>query len=139
MKPEYYAAAVFIVAGIVLMFFTVPASATINITTPDVGATYILWEWNANLTLTDMFIDSQQMCGYETTNNTYLLTDLNPGELHTIVLFTAGDTGTNSTTTNATGYSSGNNGGTALAPPDIPLPAAVPIAAVGALLMLRRL
>lgn len=93
------------------------AGAVITITPTDVGCNYINWSWAAGET-TDLYIDSMVMCGYDTLAPNYLLTDLNPGELHTIQVLTAGDSGTNQTSTltvNCTGGGttiiSGSSGG----------------------------
>jgi hypothetical protein len=78
------------------------ASATITITPVDVGCTYIKWDWGSGLTITEMYFDGNVMCGYDTEAQNITFTDLNPGELHTLQLLTAGDSGTNATYTNAT-------------------------------------
>ena len=76
-------------------------SATIAITPAEVGSTYIKWQWAGGLTLTEMYLDGNVMCGYDTEAPNITFTDLNPGELHTLQLLTAGDSGTNSTYTNS--------------------------------------
>lgn len=77
------------------------ASAAITITPVEVGCTYIKWGWAGGLTLTEMYFDGNVMCGYDTEANNITFTDLNPGELHTLQLLTAGDSGTNATYTNS--------------------------------------
>jgi hypothetical protein len=76
-----------------------PVSAQINITPVDIGTTYISWTWNNDLNLTDMYIDGNLMCGYETTAFNYTLSNLNPLEMHTLELFDANTSGTNTTWT----------------------------------------
>jgi hypothetical protein len=88
------------------MFLMQVASAAITITPVDVGCTYIQWDWGSGLTLTEMYFDGNVMCGYDTESSNITFTDLNPGELHTLQLLTAGDSGTNATytlTANCTG------------------------------------
>jgi hypothetical protein len=75
---------------LLLCIFIIPgvSSASINLTPAHVGVTYIEWIWDNGINVSDIFIDGFQMCGYETTNNTFLLPGLNPDELHTIVVIT---------------------------------------------------
>jgi hypothetical protein len=81
------------------LFIIGTASATITVNAIDVGTNFILWNWTPGLDLTDMYIDGSVMCGYETTDNLYLLTGLKANELHNITVYTAGDSGTNTTRT----------------------------------------
>ena len=100
-----------ILSLLALLVLAVPVSAAITVTPSSVGTNYILWEWTPGTDLTDMFIDGNQMCGYETTNTSFLLPDLNPDELHTITLINGTDTGTNSTRTLAANVTPGSGGG----------------------------
>lgn len=75
------------------------ASASIPVTPVDIGTTYIRWNWTPAGDVTDIFIDGIQTCGYDTTAGSYLLAGLNPGELHTIQVINATDTGLNTTST----------------------------------------
>lgn len=110
-----------VVVFIAFCILTAPSSATINVSATGIGQTYIEWTWDSGLDLSNMLIDGQTMCGYETTNNTYLLTDLNPSELHTIIVVTDDDSGTNST------YTLGNSTAGAGAMPKV-----YPVRGVGA-------
>jgi|WetSurMetagenome_2_1015567.scaffolds.fasta_scaffold561924_1 hypothetical protein len=91
-----------------LLLLCTNARAVIDITATSVGTTYIVWTWTPGLDLTNMFIDGTEMCGYETTDNTYELSDLNPSEPHTLTIRTDSDSGTITTTTKS---ASGTEGG----------------------------
>jgi hypothetical protein len=84
---------------IILLALCSPVCAAINITPVSVGSSYIVWQWDSGYDLSDMYIDGNLMCGYETTDNTYAITGLKPSEIHTIKLFYGGDNETNSTYT----------------------------------------
>ena len=89
-----------IILILVAMAILIPqSSAVINVTYANVGTTYINWSWNAGLNVTDIFLDGVQQCGYETTNSSIIQTGLDPNSLHTIVVVTSIDIGSNSTTT----------------------------------------
>jgi len=96
MNNNYIILTLLLITCLVLI---VPVSATITVNASDVGLTYIQWTWDPGLNLSDMFIDGNVMCGYETTSNTFTITGLDPCELHTIVVLTDIDTGSNSTYT----------------------------------------
>jgi hypothetical protein len=101
---------IFLLALMMILFIS-SVSATIPISVTDVGCTYIQWNWTPGLDLTNLYIDGNVMCGYETTDPFYLATGLSPGELHNITIYTAGDSGTNltrTTTENCTSPGSGS-------------------------------
>jgi len=79
-----------------LLILICPVSATISVNATNIGSTYIEWTWTNGLNLTDMFIDGNVMCGYETTNSSIIISDLNPSELHSITIVTTTDYGNNS-------------------------------------------
>jgi len=83
-----------------LLFLLIPvASAVIDITPVDTGCSYIRWNWTPGLDVDNIYIDGVATCGYETTDNTTLLTGLSPGEIHRIDVFTLADSGVNITST----------------------------------------
>jgi hypothetical protein len=86
-----------------------PAMAVLQINATNVGTTYIEWTWSTGIELSDMYIDGNVMCGYETTNNTYLLTGLKSNELHSITILNATDSGSNTTRT-LSGNTTGGGG-----------------------------
>ena len=104
--------------AVCLLALCIPAGAVINVTPISIGSTYIIWEWNAGLDLQDMFVDGNVMCGYETTDNQFAITGLNPSELHTIYVNTTTDYGTNITSTLSGNVTStgGGDSGDSLAP-----------------------
>ncbi len=112
-------------------------SAEIPITVTDVGCTYIQWNWTPGVELTDMYIDGQLMCGYETTDPGFLLTDLHVAETHTIQILGGGDAGANTTQTSSITECMSNAGFSAQV--DTPFPAElIPIPIVVAILLYRR-
>ena len=95
----------YLLIAIFLSIIFVPVSAVINITPIYTDTSSILWEWNTGLNITTILIDSKEVCGYETLQNNYTLSNLDPGSLHSIYLIsTTNDTGYNlaSTTTTKT-------------------------------------
>ena len=103
------------------LIFAVPVHGEIPVNATDVGYTYILWNWTTAEETVDIFIDGDQMCGYETTEKWYLLTGLNQGEMHTIRVVTASDSGTNTTWTNL--YVSNGSASASSPQPEDALPA----------------
>jgi hypothetical protein len=99
---------------LLLLAIVNPAMAVLQVNATTIGTTYIEWTWSPGIDLVDMYIDGNVMCGYETTNNTYLLTGLKPNELHSITILNATDSGSNSTrtlTSNVTGGGEGDGSG----------------------------
>lgn len=99
-----------------------------TITATDIGGTYIQWNWTAGET-TEMLVDGNLMCGYETTDPGFLYTNLEPDSLHNIVVYTATDMGALSTRTlnctaspSSPGCAGGNATGDFYSVEDTPLP-----------------
>lgn len=87
-----------LLALIALAVLMVPVSADITVTPASVTSSSILWTWPA-ATLTNLSIDGMYVCGFNPTSNQFILSGLDPNEPHTITVITAGDTGSNTTTT----------------------------------------
>ena len=111
-----------------LLLTICPSLAIITVTPVDVGQTYIEWQWAPGMTATSILIDGISKCGYDMDANTYLITGLNPDELHTITVITDTDTGTNTTNTtpSASGSSSAQN---VMVANELPLNPLIPIIA----------
>jgi hypothetical protein len=69
------------------------AAAVINVTATDIGTTYIEWTWDSGYNLEHILIDGTEICGYETTNNSIIRSNLAPDSLHTINVSTNTDAG----------------------------------------------
>lgn len=89
-----------IVAGIIAILVAIPspAQAAINVTPSDISTNYIRWGWTGG-PLTGISIDGALVQNFDPNGTSFILSDLNPGELHQIKIYTAGDTGTNTTRT----------------------------------------
>jgi hypothetical protein len=87
---------------IFLLIFAValiaPASGTIAITPGDITTSSISWTW-APTTITNASVDGVIICGFDPVATSFTLSGLGPGELHTLKLLSAGDSGSNSTKT----------------------------------------
>jgi len=79
--------------------FCLPASALITITPISVTSTDIQWSWAAGLNVTSLSVDGYLVYQFDHTSNTFVLSQLNPNETHTILINTPTDTGTNTTKT----------------------------------------
>jgi hypothetical protein len=77
-----------------ILFCISSASATLNITMLDRGTNFITWEWTSPSDVSEMYIDGQLMCGYESTDPTISIVDLLSNSCHNLTLFT--DIGNNS-------------------------------------------
>ncbi len=96
MKPIYL-----LTLFVALALLAIPVSATIPITVPDSSQSYITWSWPAGMGITNESIDGVTVCGFDPYATSFTLSGLNPNEQHTIVLYNATDSGTNTTSTNA--------------------------------------
>ena len=76
-----------------------PVTAEINVSADAAGTTWITWEWNAGLNVTDIYVDGYKMCGYETTMPSFDIMGLTPCSFHNTTIFTETDNGTNETYT----------------------------------------
>jgi hypothetical protein len=81
-----------VMAAMLLLVLPV-AAVDINVTVATKGDTYIQWQWDAGYDLTHILIDGIEICGYETTNNSIIRSDLAPDSLHTINVSTSTDAG----------------------------------------------
>jgi hypothetical protein len=88
-----------ILALIIVLTILSPVQAAITITPVSVTSSSIMWEWAGELTLTNVSIDGMFVCGYNPVSTSFVLSDLQPNEPHTITILTAGDSGSNTTTT----------------------------------------
>lgn len=83
---------------LILGLFIFPVSATIDITPTNVTSSSILWEWSP-VTIQNLSIDGIFVCNFNPAATSFVLSDLGPGEPHTITIITAGDSGANTTYT----------------------------------------
>jgi len=84
---------------VIFLILVAPATAFINVSSWNVGETFITWEWDHGLNVTDIYVDGIKMCGYESTMPSFDIMGLQPCELHNVTIFTDNDTGTNETYT----------------------------------------
>jgi hypothetical protein len=77
-------------------------SATINITPSEISYNYIKWEWPADTALTGISIDGKIIPNFDPLAESYILSNLNPEEMHQITVYRVGDSGTNTTETEPT-------------------------------------
>lgn len=75
-----------------------PASATITITPVNVTSSSIMWSWSP-VTVQNLSIDGVFVCNINPASTNFILSGLGPNEPHTINIITAGDSGSNTTTT----------------------------------------
>jgi hypothetical protein len=59
-------------------------NATYNLSTTQLGSTYISWSWDSGINLTDIFIDGVAQCGYDTEINQIKFSGLYPLTTYTI-------------------------------------------------------
>jgi hypothetical protein len=83
---------------LILGVFILPVSATIDITPTNVTSSSILWEWSP-VTIQNLSIDGIFVCNFNPAATSFVLSDLGPGEPHTITIITAADSGSNTTYT----------------------------------------
>jgi len=89
----------FLLFIIVLMTAMPATSALITVTPISITSTSIMWQWAGGVTLTNVSIDGMYVCGFNPSATSFVLSDLKPNEPHTITIVTAGDTGSNTTST----------------------------------------
>jgi len=82
-----------------LACIAVPVSATINVTANQITSSSITWVWDGGLNITYMAIDGYRVTQYNPTGGSFILTGLNPGEWHNIVVSTDVDSGNTTTST----------------------------------------
>jgi hypothetical protein len=83
---------------ILLVAIMYPVSAEINITPSDITTTSIMWTWEP-ITIQNISIDGKLIDNFNPSATSFILSDLKPGEPHTIDIVTSTDTGTNITKT----------------------------------------
>ena len=93
MKPIIF----ILIAGLVLL--AGPASATILINASDIGATTITWQWDVGAGVNNASVDGLKICGFDTHSSTFTLSDLNPGENHTMSVYSFSDSGISTAST----------------------------------------
>lgn len=74
-------------------------SAVIPITEDNKTSTYIKWSWAAGTTLVNLSVDGYRVVLADYNDNKFILSDLNPNEVHTLKIYTASDSGTYTSTT----------------------------------------
>lgn len=77
---------------------SIPAQAAITVTPLNVSTNYIRWGWTGT-PITGLSVDGALVPNFDPNGTSYILPDLNPGEMHQITVYTAGDSGTNITRT----------------------------------------
>lgn len=82
-----------IILAILVMLILPTAAANINVTVAAKGDTYIQWQWDSGYNLTHILIDGIEICGYETTDNVSIRSNLAPDSLHSINVSTDTDSG----------------------------------------------
>jgi hypothetical protein len=91
---------IFILIVFALLAISVtPAMATINVTAGQITSSSITWTWTDGLNITYMAIDGYHVTQYNPTGGSFILTGLNPGEWHNIVITTDVDSGNNTAQT----------------------------------------
>jgi hypothetical protein len=88
-----------LIIGLLLLGGPAIVSADFNVTPVNVSTNYIKWEWLSQPNMTGIAIDGRQVTNYDPYANTYILSNLNPEEIHQITVYTSGGIGTNQTTT----------------------------------------
>lgn len=87
-----------IIGALLVMGLVGMASAAINVTADTVATNYIRWSW-APQTLTGINVDGKLISSYDPAASSYILSNIGPEEMHQITIYTAGDSGTNTTQT----------------------------------------
>ena len=106
-------------------------NATYNLSTNQIGSTYVSWNWDAGINLTDIFIDGVAQCGYDTEVNQIKFSGLYPQTTYTIRIVR--DIGGESTcAVSTTGEKSGGGNGQSIYVSNVatPLPIAIPVLSV---------
>jgi len=105
-------------------------NATYNLSTNQIGSSYVSWNWDAGINLTDIFIDGVAQCGYDTEVNQIKFSGLYPQTTYTIRIV-RDDGGESTCAVSTTGEKSGG-GNTVYQVSNVntPLPIAVIILAL---------
>lgn len=89
-----------LISLIALIFLINIVSGTINLNVNSTGKNYIEWEWTIqNETLNQISIDGVNVCNYNNQSNNFILSDLNPKEIHIITLVGSSSIAINKTST----------------------------------------
>jgi hypothetical protein len=84
---------------LMLMALTPLTSASILINATQIGPTSITWQWDAGSGVNNASVDGLKICGFDPQSSTFILSDLNPGENHTMSVYSFTDSGTSSDST----------------------------------------
>jgi len=88
-----------LIIGLLLLAGPGIASAAFNVTPTNISTNYIKWEWAPQPNMTGIAIDGRQVTNYDPYASSYILSNLNPSEIHQITIYADGDIGQNQTTT----------------------------------------
>jgi hypothetical protein len=98
-KTTYFKMAYLLVLTILSVSLLAPAaSAAFDVIASDVGTNYIRWTW-ATTPVTGISVDGLPLGYVDPLSTTFILSDINPGEWHVIIVSAGGDSGTNTTRT----------------------------------------
>ena len=89
---------IFLIIGLLLIASPGIASAAINVTAETTASSFIRWTWDP-ATLTGINVDGKLISSFDPAATSYILSNLGPDEMHQITIYTAGDSGTNTTYT----------------------------------------
>lgn len=78
--------------------FIPSSSAIVNVSVKEKGTTYVYWEWNTGIYLTELNIDGLPVYTENSSVTKYILSPVLPNSTHFINVKTATDTGYNETT-----------------------------------------
>jgi hypothetical protein len=84
---------------VMLAVLVTPALAVINVTANQITSSSITWVWDTGLNITYMSIDGYQVTQHNPTGGSFILTGLDPGEWHNIVVSNGTDSGNNTAKT----------------------------------------
>lgn len=88
-----------LIIGLLILGCSGIASATINVTATNISSNYIKWEWNSVTPLTGINVDGKLVSNFDPSADSYILSNLRAEEIHRIVVYTSGDSGSNQTET----------------------------------------
>jgi hypothetical protein len=88
-----------IVAMIAFLLMVIPVSATVNITTQQIGMTNIVWTWPLGTQITNESVDGIMVYTFDPNLNSFDLSSLPPNESHIFCIYTPDDSGCNTAST----------------------------------------
>lgn len=80
-----------------------PATATINVTLTNVGYNFLQWSWEPGMNVTNASVDGIIIQDFDPRATSYILSNVGPGELHQLNLYSDTDTGSLISQTDYTG------------------------------------